>query len=275
MLVSSTSMNAASDATTAMSHGLNLGTQSDAGLGRSVILAKMVAGKVVKYENYLFDMIADYAERRKKIGHRHAVGDNPLKRGARGESGLLKRTAGRPRSEKTRRAILRSAFRLLKEHGFAGVSMQQIVTDAGVSTATVYRWWKNKQEILLEAYLETVGELLPSRNRMTALKRLREYTVRIAAFLESENGRVFLKLLMAIQEDRELYDAFYEKVFQPRRAEGCEVVREAMAAGDLPSTVDPDFIIDLLIGPQVLRALLGKDATPDFAARIFEFVVRR
>lgn len=198
-----------------------------------------------------------------------------MKRDARSESRLPKRTAGRPRSEKTRRAILKSAFRLLKEHGFAGVSMQQIVTDAGVSTATLYRWWKNKHEILLEAYLEMVGELLPSRDRFPPLKRLQEYTVRIAAFLQSENGRVFLKLLMAIQEDRELYDTFYEKVFQPRRAVGCAAVREAMAAGDLPSSMDPDFIIDLLVGPQILRALLGKDVTEDFAARVFEFVVRR
>jgi AcrR family transcriptional regulator len=212
---------------------------------------------------------------RKKNSQRPAIGDDPLNRATRSESRLPKRTAGRPRSEKTRRAILKSAFRLLKEHGFADVSMQQIVADAGVSTATLYRWWKNKHEILLEAYLEMTGELLPSRNRFTPLKRLQKYTVRVAAFLQSENGRVFLKLLMAIQEDRELYDAFYERVFQPRRAEGCEAVREAMEAGDFPSIVDPDFVIDLLIGPQILRALLGKDVTADFAAKVFEFVVRR
>jgi AcrR family transcriptional regulator len=212
---------------------------------------------------------------RKKSSHRPAIGDDPLNRATRSQSRLPKRTAGRPRSEKTRRAILKSAFRLLKEHGFADVSMQQIVADAGVSTATLYRWWKNKHEILLEAYLEMMGELLPSRNRFTPLKRLQKYTVRVAAFLQSENGRVFLKLLMAIQEDRELYDAFCEKVFQPRRAEGCKAVLEAMEAGDFPSIVDPDFVIDLLIGPQILRAMLGKDVTADFAAKVFEFVVRK
>ena len=198
-----------------------------------------------------------------------------MKRSAHSKSSLPKRSAGRPRSEKTRRAILKSAFRLLKKHGFADVSMQQIVTDAGVSTATLYRWWKNKREILLEAYLEMMGDLLPSRNRFPPLRRLQEYTMRIAAFLRSENGQVFIKLLMAIQEDRELYDTFYEKVFQPRRAEGAAVVREAVAAGDLPPTVDPDLIIDLLVGPQILRALLGKAVTSDFAASIFEFVIRR
>ena len=66
MLVSSTSMNAARDTTTAMSHGLNLGTQSDAGFGRSVTLVKMILGKSVNYENPIFDMIADQTERSQK-----------------------------------------------------------------------------------------------------------------------------------------------------------------------------------------------------------------
>jgi hypothetical protein len=48
-----------------------------------------------------------------------------------------------------------------------------------------------------------------------------------------------------------------------------------MEAGDFPSIVDPDFVIDLLIGPQILRAMLGKDVTADFAAKVFEFVVRK
>ena len=189
------------------------------------------------------------------------------------ESPSSKRTAGRPRSEKTRRAILNSAFRLLKEHGFEGVSAQQIAADAGVSTATLYRWWKNKHEILLEAYLERTDRLLPSRSHSTPLARLREYTIRLAEFLESENGRVFLQLLMAIQEDRELYTAFYEQVFQPRRAEGCQVVRDAMAAGELHSSTDPDFLIDLLVGPQVLRALLGQEVGPARARTLFDCVI--
>ena len=67
---------------------------------------------------------------------------------------------GRPRSEKTRKAILKTAFRLLKEQGFDGVANQQIAKEAGVSTATLYRWWKNKQAILLDAYLETTPRTL-------------------------------------------------------------------------------------------------------------------
>jgi AcrR family transcriptional regulator len=181
---------------------------------------------------------------------------------------------GRPRSEKTRKAILKTAFRLLKEQGFEGVANHQIAKEAGVSTATLYRWWRNKQSILLDAYLETTRELLPYGKRGSPLARLRNYTIRIAEFLKSEDGRVFLRLMLAIQDRPALRKAFYEKVFLPRRAEGCAVVREAIRAGELPDTVDPDLIINLLIGPQILPALLGQDLSAKSAKKIFDFVLR-
>jgi AcrR family transcriptional regulator len=192
-------------------------------------------------------------------------------------SGSPKRTtkpaSGRPRSEKTRKAILKAAFHLLKRKGFDGVSTQQIAIQAGVSTATLYRWWDNKQAILLDAYLETTRDLLPSGKPGSPLARLRTYTLRVAQFLQNENGRVFLRLLLAIQEDPALRKGFYENVFLPRRAEGCTVVQEAIDADELPETVAPDFIINLLIGPQVLRALLGQDISARYAQRIFDSVI--
>jgi AcrR family transcriptional regulator len=187
--------------------------------------------------------------------------------------GSPKRTTGRPRSEKTRKAILEASFHLLKREGFDGVSTQQIALQAGVSTATLYRWWDNKQAILLDAYLETTRDLLPHGKQGSPLARLRKYTLRIAEFLKNENGRVFLRLLLAIQDDPALRKGFYEDVFLPRRAEGCALVQEAIDTGELPETVVPDFIINLLIGPQVLRALLGQELSAKYAQRIFESVI--
>jgi AcrR family transcriptional regulator len=185
-----------------------------------------------------------------------------------------KRAIGRPRSEKTRKAILKAAFRLLKKHGFEDISSQQIAQEAGVSTATLYRWWENKQAILLDAYLETSRRLLPYGKRGSPLKRLRRYTSRMAEFLKSSNGRVFLRLMLAIQDCPGLRKAFYENVYLPRRAEGCDVVREAIQAGELPSTVDPDLLITVLLGPQILPALLGQNANAIPAEKIFDFVLK-
>jgi hypothetical protein len=80
--------------------------------------------------------------------------------------------------------------------------------------------------------------------------------------------------MLAIQDNPALRKAFYEKVFLPRRAEGCKVVQEAISAGELPAAVDPDLIINLLIGPQILPALLGQDPNAKSAEKIFDFVLK-
>ena len=41
----------------------------------------------------------------------------------------------------------------------------------------------------------------------------------------------------------------------------------------MPRTVVPDFVINLLIGPQVLRALLGQKLNAKYAQRIFDSVI--
>jgi AcrR family transcriptional regulator len=150
--------------------------------------------------------------------------------------------------------------------------MQQLAAQAGVSTATLYRWWDNKHAILLEAYLEKTRELLPYGRSVSPLARLRKYCLRVVEFLNSENGQVFLRLMLAIQDDPILRRAFYEKVYLARRGEGRVVVQEAIAAGELPGTVDPDFMINLLIGPLILSALLGQENSTKSAQAVFDFV---
>jgi AcrR family transcriptional regulator len=54
------------------------------------------------------------------------------------------RRRGRPRSEKSKAAILAAAGELLLEHGLDAVSMDVIAERAGVSKATIYRWWPTK-----------------------------------------------------------------------------------------------------------------------------------
>jgi hypothetical protein len=80
--------------------------------------------------------------------------------------------------------------------------------------------------------------------------------------------------MLAIQDKPALRKAFIEKVFLPRRAEGRNVVQEAIMMGELPATVDPDLIINLLIGPQILPALLGQDLNKKSAEKIFDFILK-
>src|SRR4029079_16127727 len=67
------------------------------------------------------------------------------------------RRPGRTRSERGRTAILRAAADLLLDEGAAQVSMDAVAERAGVSKATIYRWWPSKERLALDALLEWAG----------------------------------------------------------------------------------------------------------------------
>src|ERR1039458_10796037 len=59
-------------------------------------------------------------------------------------------TRGRPRSERARKAILEAAAELLLARGLSAVSMDAVAEQAGVSKATIYRWWPTKETLALD-----------------------------------------------------------------------------------------------------------------------------
>src|SRR3954447_22223044 len=58
---------------------------------------------------------------------------------------------GRPRSQQAHKAILDAAAELLLTRGLSAVSMDTVAQQAGVSKATIYRWWPTKETLALDA----------------------------------------------------------------------------------------------------------------------------
>src|SRR5580658_807520 len=77
---------------------------------------------------------------------------------------------GRPRSERARQAILASAAELLLARGLAAVSMDAVAERAGVSKATIYRWWPSKETLALDALYNEWAAVQP-RTRSTGTLR--------------------------------------------------------------------------------------------------------
>ena len=69
------------------------------------------------------------------------------------------RAPGRPRSEQAERAILAAALELMSEHSVASVSIEAIAARAGVAKTTVYRRWPGKDELLLDALIQSRGSI--------------------------------------------------------------------------------------------------------------------
>src|SRR5690348_10219411 len=79
----------------------------------------------------------------------------------------------RTRSQAAHQKMLNAAVRLIAERGIEATSMEAIAAAAGVSKATLYSHWKDKDALLLDVLAE-IHELhtrpkLPSGNTQRAL----------------------------------------------------------------------------------------------------------
>ena len=183
------------------------------------------------------------------------------------------RRAGRPRSEEARCDILAAAYNLLRAKGFQTVGSHEIANTAGVSSATLYRWWGSKGEILLDACFEHMKPVLVVSGSGSALARLRRYVVYVAEFLASDDGVIMARLVTGIHDDKRLQQMFLERYVMPRRQMQRQFVGEAIASGQLKRGTDTELLIDALNGPLFFRWLQGH--TPldkGFAERIFDKV---
>jgi AcrR family transcriptional regulator len=192
----------------------------------------------------------------------------------RAKTRTVPRPRGRPRSEHARHDILQAAYTLLKANGFNAVGSHQIAHAAGVSSATLYRWWSSKEEILFDACFEHMKPALAISATGSALSRLRRYVQRARQFLVSEEGAVMARLLTGIHDDRRLRQMFLERYVLPRRAIQRSIIEDAVASGELKRGTDPELLIDALNGPLFFRWLQGHAPLgKNFAEAIFDKVI--
>ncbi len=109
---------------------------------------------------------------------------------------------GRPKDLGKRAAILDVAKRLFSQHGFDGVSMDQIAAEAGVSKLTVYSHFGDKESLFSSAIRAKCEEQLPSALFLAGLEgSLREQLTAIAhgffLLITSEEAIAMHRMMMA------------------------------------------------------------------------------
>jgi AcrR family transcriptional regulator len=187
---------------------------------------------------------------------------------------IAPRPRGRPRSERARQEILETAYKLLRDKGFNAVGSHEIAQAAGVSSATLYRWWKSREEILFDACFEHMKPILAIPETGSGLTRLRRYVLRASEFLASDEGTVLARVLTGIHEDQRLRRMFLERYVKQRRQIQRGIIEDAIAFGELKPTTDPELLIDMLGGPLFFRWLQGHaPLDKGFAKSIFDKVI--
>ena len=187
------------------------------------------------------------------------------------------RPRGRPRSEKARTAILAAAIDLLLEQGLHAMSMDDVAQRAGVSKATIYRWWPSKELLALDALATAWATPTPDAQRNTGSLRgdlLAGLRTWLRQLKQRPYGRVIAGLVAQAQTDPEFAKLYREHFVQPRRANTRELLRRAIDRGEIPPDTNIDVTLDLLYGPIYHRLLHGHAPLTDrFAQQVIDTVI--
>ena len=162
-----------------------------------------------------------------------------------------------PRSEKAHEAILAAAADRLLARGLGAVSMDAVAEQAGVSKATIYRWWPTKETLALDALYHEWAAARPAARETGSLRRdllsLLRPSVRLVG--KRPYGRVIAALVAEAQADPAFAEQYRERFIEPRRAHARPILQRAIDRGELPSTTDIELALDLLYGPLYHRLL--------------------
>ena len=175
---------------------------------------------------------------------------------------LMTDTAARPdpRVERSRQAILDATLQLLARDGDVGsLTVEAVAARSGVAKTTIYRRWRDKWELALDAVMidmlprldepvdvgDTRKELLTVINSVVKMLATPPY------------GQAMQALVSQIATDPDLARVYREQVVEPRHAELTPVIKRGIARGDLRPDTDVRLIHELLVGPIFYRLLFS------------------
>ena len=175
------------------------------------------------------------------------------------------------RTERNRQAVANAVLALLRR-GETELPPALVAQAAGVSRSTVYRRWPTRGDLLREAVAEHTRHLgVPDTGSFAG--DIRRLALVLASFF-SDPTEIAMSVAMATHTDPE-FDRWQVEYWEQHAAALAQPFRSAVARGELPDDVDPEPLLEMLMGPMIVRTVIMKqEIDGPFALRLADQVVR-
>lgn len=180
-----------------------------------------------------------------------------------------RRSPGRPRDQRLDQQLIQAAQELLGEVGYDKLSMEAVAERTGASKATVYRRWKTKSDLVIDAVRDLQWEAeapdtgaLRSDLLILAAKFMARNTLRDGAMAG---------LATAMACDADIRASVLEIVYEPREAAFAAILANAYARGEITRPDGWELVRDIF--PAMLFYRVGNLGLPiddDYAVRLID-----
>jgi AcrR family transcriptional regulator len=162
----------------------------------------------------------------------------------------------RPRSVKAHKQVLDAAVQLFSERGIDSTSMDAIAELSGVSKATIYKHWQDKDALCLEVmgYLHGLDEERPVFDSGDFRADLiAELMYQPAADRQALREKITPHMIAYASRNRAMGSVWRARVVEPARVGLANMIKRGEKRGILRRGIDPEIGIALLLGPMIYR----------------------
>ncbi len=183
-----------------------------------------------------------------------------------------RRKRGRPRSAAVEQAIIAATIAIITETSVREASMDAVAQRAGVSKATLYKWWPSKLHLSLDALLHLGKSNAPVPDTGSAME---DFIINLKGigrfYTDPVAGPCMMQLWGECLNAPDML-AVYRDRFLRRRREGLHVIYErGVARGEIDGRYGVELVLDMIYGPTIFRLLTGNGPVNDDEA---ELIVR-
>jgi AcrR family transcriptional regulator len=182
----------------------------------------------------------------------------------------------RPRSQRSHDAICAATIDLLREVGYAKLTMGEVASRAAVGKDTIYRWWPSKGALVHEAVFQRypsgsqaapdTGSLLGDVRALVALVQQALTTPEAVAAIPG--------LLGEMGRDPLLEERLRVEWYAPMRAGFATVTAQARRRGQRLRRTPPELVADTLVGTLLWRcAFVGLPVDPNLPNQLAALIV--
>jgi AcrR family transcriptional regulator len=167
------------------------------------------------------------------------------------------------------------ARQLVVAHGYDEVTTEMIARAAGVSKQTIYRRWRTKADLVLDAFLEHAKTSVDQGFAKTPVSVEQE----LAGFLHQtfmalqETGPAIRSLMAWAQQDPEFLASFRERFIEPRRTVLRSIILRALADDRRDAERALNAAVIALYGAVWYRLLLDEPFDAQFGADLARVIL--
>jgi len=152
-------------------------------------------------------------------------------------------------------AICTAVFELLSEVGYDRMSMDAVAARARASKATIYRAWPTKPDMVIDAVIHHFGGTPQAPDTGSLRGDLLAIMNGACRFASSSDGAVLAGLMSASTHHPELSRTLHRCVYEMKNPIHETIITRARERGEVPSSVGPDLLHEVLHALVLTRKL--------------------